>query len=606
MGKMKIAIYSLILSTLVFCFIPAVEANAAITSVDDPSYVESQTQNSTKSSDEQLSVEISGSIMNINGKTTLPVDALDEKGYRGIYLATFMNRTTKTNANVYVPLNFTKGNNEDGTLVYSFSGSVDIANSGIIDGDYLLYVWRARTKAGSYKFGKAEGKGILSYDTPFRVKSGIPGILKYNAILGENQAIDERMNSLGTDPFIDPSLKDIFFVNRDPRIKTDRGSALTSDQVNYIREFTKRLTASAGDDQYKKIKIIYGYAADNMYYDTVSAKSESTRSSFSNPYYNLKNILEKTNNGYNSSNGRVASECTGYSSMVAAMARSIGIPARLVKGVHPAIESIQWPQVGRLNKENHHWTECFVDGRWIMVDATMGTQNKYDANTGTWTRTGISNYTFFDPTDEQVAVHYLKLGQYEPHNPVLTKKPYIKTAARTPSSISVKWTGITGFPGLGGYYVRCYSARGQKLSEMHVSPAAIRYTFKGLTSSRTYKIQICAYGFGSNGKIYGPSKLLTSCTVPKRISQKTPYSGRRYITTHWYKAPASGYNVRIASNSKFTKGVKSYYLSSKHSSKKITNLSKGKYYFVKVRAYKTLNGAKYFGSWSKTKYRMCR
>ena len=36
-------------------------------------------------------------------------------------------------------------------------------------------------------------------------------------------------------------------------------------------------------------------------------------------------------------------------------------------------------------------------------------------------------------------------------------------------------------------------------------------------------------------------------------------------------------------------------------SKTIKSLKKGKQYYIKVRAYKTVNGSKYYGAWSTTK-----
>ncbi|WP_294955217.1 hypothetical protein [uncultured Eubacterium sp.] len=64
--------------------------------------------------------------------------------------------------------------------------------------------------------------------------------------------------------------------------------------------------------------------------------------------------------------------------------------------------------------------------------------------------------------------------------------------------------------------------------------------------------------------------------------------------------------MKIATNSKFTKGVKSYTVSkNKTVSKKITKLKGKKKYYVRVRTYKTVkvNGksTKIYSSWSKAK-----
>ena len=48
-----------------------------------------------------------------------------------------------------------------------------------------------------------------------------------------------------------------------------------------------------------------------------------------------------------------------------------------------------------------------MDGRWILIDPTTGTNNTWNKNTGVWKYYGLTNYTFFDPSDEQVAVAYI-------------------------------------------------------------------------------------------------------------------------------------------------------------------------------------------------------
>ena len=71
----------------------------------------------------------------------------------------------------------------------------------------------------------------------------------------------------------------------------------------------------------------------------------------------------------------------------------------------------------------------------------------------------------------------------------------------------------------------------------------------------------------------------------------------------WKKAAvASGYQVMIATNSKFTKNVEKFTVKGRTAvSKTIKELKKGKTYYVKVRAYKTVNGTKLYGEYSASK-----
>ena len=80
-----------------------------------------------------------------------------------------------------------------------------------------------------------------------------------------------------------------------------------------------------------------------------------------------------------------------------------------------------------------------------------------------------------------------------------------------------------------------------------------------------------------------------------------------YITASWKKKTGTGYQVRLATNSKFTSGVKTYKVTSyKTLSRKMTKLRKGRTYYVKVRAYKTYGSRTVYGSYSSCKKLKCR
>lgn len=66
-------------------------------------------------------------------------------------------------------------------------------------------------------------------------------------------------------------------------------------------------------------------------------------------------------------------------------------------------------------------------------------------------------------------------------------------------------------------------------------------------------------------------------------------------------ATVSGYQIVCATNKSFTKGVVKTNAGSKTLSKTVTGLKKGKTYYVKVRAYKTVNGKKIYGTYSAVK-----
>ena len=92
---------------------------------------------------------------------------------------------------------------------------------------------------------------------------------------------------------------------------------------------------------------------------------------------------------------------------------------------------------------------------------------------------------------------------------------------------------------------------------------------------------------------------------PKATSLKTvKAASKTAVKVTWNKqaTQTSGYQIKIATNSKFTKGTKTVLVKKNGTtSKKIKELKKGTKYYVKIRTYKEVNGTKYWSSWSKYK-----
>jgi hypothetical protein len=96
------------------------------------------------------------------------------------------------------------------------------------------------------------------------------------------------------------------------------------------------------------------------------------------------------------------------------------------------------------------------------------------------------------------------------------------------------------------------------------------------------------------------SKKVTVYVTPKKVTIKNPAAKKKVITAKW-KADSntSGYQVYIAKNKTFKSATKRVAQGGKKSSLSV-KMKKGTYY-VKVRAYKTIDGKKYYGAWSAVK-----
>ena len=91
--------------------------------------------------------------------------------------------------------------------------------------------------------------------------------------------------------------------------------------------------------------------------------------------------------------------------------------------------------------------------------------------------------------------------------------------------------------------------------------------------------------------------------IPKTQSIKSvKSSSRKKLKVAWKKdSTISGYQVQYSTTKNFKKDKKSVTVSKKSTSKTIKTAKSGKKYYVRIRAYKNINGKKVYGSWSKTK-----
>ena len=92
-------------------------------------------------------------------------------------------------------------------------------------------------------------------------------------------------------------------------------------------------------------------------------------------------------------------------------------------------------------------------------------------------------------------------------------------------------------------------------------------------------------------------------TVKKVTVKKVSSPKKKTLKIQWKKvSDATGYQIMIGTNKKMTKNKKVINIKKAKTVKKtIKKLKSKKKYFIKVRAYKTVNSKKYYGAWSKVK-----
>lgn len=155
-------------------------------------------------------------------------------------------------------------------------------------------------------------------------------------------------------------------------------------------------------------------------------------------------------------------------------------------------------------------------------------------------------------------------------------------------------------------YTKAYGVGGFGLNAKTSGTGTLSYkssNTKVVTVSSVGWVNITGYGeakititAAKNNSYYSASKTVTVKIIPDtvRITKITsPSKGK--ISCTWGKVPAvTGYEMQLSY------AGKSFTLYSKKNSTKGSAKSKKKY-SVKVRAYKSIDGKKYYGNWSKTK-----
>lgn len=120
----------------------------------------------------------------------------------------------------------------------------------------------------------------------------------------------------------------------------------------------------------------------------------------------------------------------------------------------------------------------------------------------------------------------------------------------------------------------------------------------GRTNVGTYSLTIKFKG----DKYTGTTKK-TFKISPKSMNLSSVKSNARgKLTAYWSQNTAvTGYEIKYGVKSSFS-GAKTTTVSSyKTTSKTISNLTRGKKYYVKMRCYKTVNGVKYYSKWGSTR-----
>lgn len=184
----------------------------------------------------------------------------------------------------------------------------------------------------------------------------------------------------------------------------------------------------------------------------------------------------------------------------------------------------------------------------------------------------------------------------------------LAVSSSSTTSIKIKWNKNKKAK---GYYVYKYNAGKKKYEKAAkiINSSTTSYTFKNLKAGTKYQYAVYAYMLDGKTEIKSSKAEFIVASKPNKVTLKSLSTTSRKIKVNWKKVSgsATGYQIYWSDDSKF-KHIISKTNISKTSTVTYTgkNLNKGKKYYVKIRAYKTVNGKKFYGSWSSVKSIKCK
>ena len=136
-------------------------------------------------------------------------------------------------------------------------------------------------------------------------------------------------------------------------------------------------------ENYKKLYLINKWIAENIFYDY-----DYYYNSDNKIYYSADDVYEQRR-----------TVCEGYANLQKALIQAQGIPCMKVVTYSVGIDTIGYFDESnyQVTKGNHAHVEAYVNGRWVYMDATWDSNNKYENGVYTYKAPTLR---YFDVTIE--------------------------------------------------------------------------------------------------------------------------------------------------------------------------------------------------------------
>ncbi|TWT03662.1 S8 family serine peptidase [Planomicrobium sp. CPCC 101079] len=190
-------------------------------------------------------------------------------------------------------------------------------------------------------------------------------------------------------------------------------------------------------------------------------------------------------------------------------------------------------------------------------------------------------------------------GNKSPAAKIIVASASIKVAAATYDKLKVSWAQVSGAHGYEVYRSTSKSGTYSKVSTI-TSGNTLSFTNSSLTTGKTYYYKVRAYRTISGKKVYGSyTSIASGKTAVSAVAIKATSAGYDKNKISWAKVNgASGYAIYQSTSKNGTySNIKTIGNGNILSYTK-TRLTTGKKYYYKVRAFRLVNGKRYYGPYS--------
>ena len=269
----------------------------------------------------------------------------------------------------------------DGSLTFSINGST-LSISGAILCDDLEKVWLTA--------GESERIINARNSTSFRETLSLSGTETIPVKVFTKKTTEELYWSyIWQTLFIEHTADGYRFVTT---LVYDHNAAMMDTWINpaeQIAEVSPAVAEKASEivghetDPYRQLLAIHSWAAEILYYD--------------NDYYTGRSASTALTPEDVLATGR--SVCQGYANLVQALCHAQGIPCILITTWSAGTGTdgfLSADDHTSINESNHAHAAAWVNGRWVHMDATWDSANRFE--NGEKIRQADSGYLYFDTT----------------------------------------------------------------------------------------------------------------------------------------------------------------------------------------------------------------